>query len=252
MDTLNLAIEELGPAPMPDQILIIEDEAAIADTLLYALRTEGFEVSWQSLGSDGLRHLEDEVVDLVILDVGLPDENGFELCKRIRSISDVPIMFLTARREEVDRIVGLEIGADDYVTKPFSPREIATRVKAILRRARARPPQAGCAANDAQLGTADVTDFSLDDERKRITFLGQVLDLTRYEFFLLRTLLGQPERIFSRAQLMDQIWDEPEASYERAVDTHIKSLRAKLRAVNATRNPIRTHRGLGYSLQPGG
>ena len=217
MDTLNLAIEELGPAPMPDQILIIEDEAAIADTLLYALRTEGFEVSWQSLGSDGLRHLEDEVVDLVILDVGLPDENGFELCKRIRSIS-----------------------------------EIATRVKAILRRARARPPQAGCAANDAQLGTADVTDFSLDDERKRITFLGQVLDLTRYEFFLLRTLLGQPERIFSRAQLMDQIWDEPEASYERAVDTHIKSLRAKLRAVNATRNPIRTHRGLGYSLQPGG
>ena len=251
MDTLTLATPDLGPAPMPDQILIIEDEAAIADTLLYALRTEGFDVCWHALGSDGLRHLEDEVVDLVILDVGLPDENGFELCKRIRATSDVPIMFLTARREEIDRIVGLEIGADDYVTKPFSPREIATRVKAILRRTRARPPQGDCGPNDAQLGTAAVTDFEVDDERKRIVFLGQALELTRYEFFLLRTLLGQPERIFSRAQLMDQIWDEPEASYERAVDTHIKSLRAKLRAINASRNPIRTHRGLGYSLQPG-
>lgn len=252
MDTLALVIEDLGPAPMPDQILVIEDEAAIADTLLYALRTEGFQVSWQSLAGDGLAHVENEVVDLVILDVGLPDGNGFELCKRIRTISDVPIMFLTARREEVDRIVGLEIGADDYVTKPFSPREIATRVKTILRRTRSTPPRPANAANEAQLGTAEAADFSLDDERKRISFLGQTLELTRYEFFLMRALLGQPERIFSRAQLMDQIWDEPEASYERAVDTHIKSLRAKLRSVDANRNPIRTHRGLGYSLQPDG
>ena len=252
MDTLTLAIKDLGPAPMPDQILIVEDEAAIADTLLYALRTEGFDVCWKTLASEGLTHLEQEVVDLVILDVGLPDENGFELCKRIRAISDVPLMFLTARREEVDRIVGLEIGADDYVTKPFSPREIATRVKTILRRTRALPPKNGCTGSDAVLGTAAVTDFTLDDERKRITFMGQSLDLTRYEFFLLRTLLGQPERIFSRAQLMDQIWDEPEASYERAVDTHIKSLRAKLRTVDSARHPIRTHRGLGYSLQPDG
>lgn len=252
MDPLNLPIADLGPEAMPDQILIIEDEASIADTLLYALRTEGFGVNWHALASDGLEWLDNEVVDLVILDVGLPDENGFELCKRIRAMSQVPIMFLTARREEVDRIVGLEIGADDYVTKPFSPREIATRVKAILRRTRAQPPAATDAANDALLGCAEVTDFSVDDDRKQIQFRGQRLDLTRYEFFLLRTLLGQPERIFSRTQLMDQVWDEPEASYERAVDTHIKSLRAKLRSVDASRNPIRTHRGLGYSLQPGG
>ena len=249
--------QDLGLAPMPDQILIIEDEGPIADTLLYALRTEGFEVCWKSLAGDGLAHLQDEVVDLVILDVGLPDENGFEVCKQIRAVSDVPIMFLTARREEVDRIVGLEIGADDYVTKPFSPREIATRVKAILRRTRATPPASNDdRSDDRSYDHSDATtgsaDFVIDEARKRISFVGQALDLTRYEFFLLKTLADQPERIFSRAQLMDQIWDEPEASFERAVDTHIKSLRAKLRAVDAQRNPIRTHRGLGYSLQPDG
>lgn len=234
--------------PVPDQVLIIEDEAAIADTLLYALGNEGFSVTWKSLARDGLAHIESQPVDLVILDVGLPDESGFELCKRIRKISDLPIMFLTARREEVDRIVGLEIGADDYITKPFSPREIAARVKSILRRARALPPGA---ATEPALSEAIPTDFQIDDQRKRIMFMSKTLNLTRYEYFLLQTLLSQPERIFSRAQLMDQIWDEPEASFERAVDTHIKSLRAKLREVAPHRNPIQTHRGLGYSLQPG-
>lgn len=239
-------IADAMDSSVPDQILIIEDEAAIADTLLYALRSEGFEVHWQSLARDGLTHITDNTVDLVILDIGLPDENGFELCKKIRAISEVPVMFLTARREEVDRIVGLEIGADDYVTKPFSPREIAARVKTILRRTRAQPP----GASDNRPVTVPA-DFRVDDERKRIGFMGQTLPLTRYEYFILQTLLTQPERIFSRAQLMDQIWDEPEASFERAVDTHIKSLRAKLREVAPARNPIQTHRGLGYSLQPG-
>lgn len=237
----------LDAPALSDRILIIEDEAAIADTLLYALRNEGFEVCWKALAQEGLAHLETQAADLVILDIGLPDENGFEVCKRIRTFSEVPVMFLTARREEVDRIVGLEIGADDYITKPFSPREVAARVKTILRRTRAVPPDSIADRSDHKAGES----FRLDDERKRISFMGRALSLTRYEYFLLKALLSQPERIFSRAQLMDQIWDEPEASFERAVDTHIKSLRAKLREVAPERNPIQTHRGLGYSLQPG-
>jgi two-component system, OmpR family, catabolic regulation response regulator CreB len=248
MATIPSATADLDAEAVPDCILIIEDEAAIADTLLYALKNEGFDTHWASLARDGLAYLQEQPVDLVILDVGLPDENGFELCKRIRGISEIPVMFLTARREEVDRIVGLEIGADDYITKPFSPREVAARVKTILRRTRALPP--GAASREGE-GSSEIVDFYVDDTRKRISFTGQTLALTRYEYFLLRTLLAQPERIFSRAQLMDQIWDEPEASFERAVDTHIKSLRAKLREVAPERNPIQTHRGLGYSLQPG-
>ena len=124
---------------MPDRILIIEDEPAIADALVYALGTEGFDVHWCALAGDGMQWLRDNPVDLLVLDVGLPDESGFEVCRRIRQFSAMPIMFLTARKEEVDRIVGLEIGADDYVVKPFSPREISARVRAILRRTRAEP-----------------------------------------------------------------------------------------------------------------
>jgi len=220
-------------------ILLIEDEQAIADTVLYALKSEGFATQWFSLGGEGvvwLQHHPDTA--LLILDVGLPDGNGFEFCKTIRRFSDIPIIFLTARNEEVDRIVGLEIGADDYVGKPFSPRELAARVKAILKRT---------ATNGAST-TPGESDFVIDDARARIHYHGTLLDLTRYEYLLLKTLLGQPERIFSRGQIMDQVWSEPEESLERAVDTHIKTLRAKLRAVRDEGDPIKTHRGMGYSI----
>lgn len=220
---------------MPD-ILLIEDESAIADNVIYALKTEGFKVVWNRLAQDGMQRLRVGGIDLVVLDVGLPDANGFELCKAIRAFSEVPIIFLTARSDEIDRIVGLEIGGDDYVTKPFSPRELAARVKVILKR---------------RVGTprSDDKGFVVDTMRSRISLDHQWLELTRYEFLILRLLLSQPERIFSRAQIMDRVWDEPESSFDRAVDTHIKTLRAKLRAVRHE-ELIRTHRGMGYSLRP--
>ncbi|SDH88130.1 two-component system, OmpR family, catabolic regulation response regulator CreB [Pseudomonas flavescens] len=220
-------------------VLIVEDEAAIADTLVYALQAEGFATRWATLAGDALALLERETFDLVILDVGLPDISGFETCKRLRRFSEVPVMFLTARSDEIDRVVGLEIGADDYVVKPFSPREVAARVKAILKRVGPRE------------GAARPVDgpFRIDSERVRIDYHGQRLSLTRLEFQLLQCLLAQPERVFSREQLLDALGVAVDAGYERNIDSHIKSLRAKLRQVAPQAEPIQTHRGLGYSLK---
>ncbi len=220
-------------------VLLIEDEASIADMVIYALRSEGFEVHWHSLGGAGVAWLRQHPqTALLVLDIGLPDGSGFEFCKEIRRFSEIPIVFLTARNDEVDRIVGLEIGGDDYMGKPFSPRELTARVKAILKRSRPA----------ATSHTVGASDFEIDSDRCRIRYLDTWLDLTRYEYQVLRTLLLQPERVFSRAQIMDQAWSEPEESLERVVDTHIKTLRAKLRQVCDEGNPIKTHRGLGYSI----
>lgn len=220
-------------------ILIVEDEAAIADTLVYALQAEGFATRWSTLAGEALILLEREPFDLVILDVGLPDISGFEACKRLRRFSEVPVMFLTARNDEIDRVVGLEIGADDYVVKPFSPREVAARVKAILKRVGPRE-----AATKTVGGP-----FRIDSERVRIDYHHHPLSLTRLEFQLLQCLLGQPERVFSREQLLDALGVAADAGYERNIDSHIKSLRAKLRQVAPQAEPIQTHRGLGYSLK---
>ncbi|HRE19274.1 MAG TPA: two-component system response regulator CreB, partial [Rhodocyclaceae bacterium] len=170
---------------------------------------------------------------------GLPDVNGFDLCRQLRAFSEVPVIFLTARAGEIDRVVGLEIGADDYLTKPFSPRELVARIRVILRRsgkANGHPPPAAGGP------------FRLDPEQARIWFHNAPLDLTRYEYLLLKTLLAHPERIYSREQLLQLVWTAPEHSLDRTVDTHIKTLRAKLRGIDAGSDPIRTHRGLGYSL----
>lgn len=222
------------------QILIVEDEAAIADTLVYALQAEGFVTQWTSLGGEALTLLENGTFDLAILDVGLPDISGFDVCKRLRRFSEVPVIFLTARSEEIDRVVGLEIGADDYVVKPFSPREVAARVKAILKRV---------APREAPAASAPST-FQIDDAAFRIHYHGQALNLTRHEFRLLRTLLGQPRRVYAREQLLDALGVASEAGYERNIDSHIKSVRAKLRAIAPSEEPIQTHRGLGYSYEP--
>lgn len=222
------------------KILIVEDEAAIADTLVYALQAEGFATRWLQVAGEALALLEGESFDLVILDVGLPDISGFEACKRLRRFSEVPVIFLTARNEEIDRVVGLEIGADDYVVKPFSPRELAARVKVILKRVTPRT------AMEAAVGES-VGPFRVDLMRYQIHFHGQLLPLTRHEFRLLETLLGQPGRVFSREQLLDALGVASEVGYERNIDSHIKGLRAKLRAVAPAAKPIQTHRGLGYS-----
>ncbi len=216
------------------RILIVEDESAIADNVVYALETEGFQTHWVSLGKDGLAAVRQGAVDLVILDVGLPDGSGFELCKEIRQFSEVPVIFLTARNEEVDRIVGLEIGADDYVVKPFSPRELVARVKAILK-------QMGQSSH----GQSD-PDLALDRTKARFLLKGKPLELTRYEYLILEMLSEHPERVFSREQILHRVWNEPDASLERVVDTHIKELRAKLRILDPDCDPITTRRGFGY------
>ena len=222
-------------------ILIVEDEAAIADTLIYALQGEGFTTTWLSLAGEALALQAREPADLWILDVGLPDMSGFEACKQLRRSSEVPVLFLTARDSEIDRVVGLEIGADDYVSKPFSPREVAARVKAILKRLQPRVPPA---AEPPAAGP-----FRFDELRQQIHYHGQLLPLTRHELKLLAVLLGQPERVFSREQLLDATGVSAEAGYERTVDSHIRSLRAKLREVREDSEAIQTHRGLGYSLR---
>ena len=221
---------------MAGDILIIEDESAIADTIAYALKTEGFTPHRSELGGEALERLRRESFQLAILDVGLPDLSGFEVCRRLRTFSAIPVIFLTARSEEIDRIVGLEIGGDDYMAKPFSPRELVARVRVILRRM------------ERMEAAPSTTGFELDEGRHRIRFCGQDLDLTRYEYLLLRCLMASPERVFTRLQLMEQVWAGAEESGDRTVDTHVKTLRAKLRLANPQLDPIQTHRGLGYSL----
>jgi len=225
-------------------LLVVEDEPAIADTIQYALESEGFRCLRLETGAGVVEVLDRQPVALVILDIGLPDMSGVEVCRLIRQRHEVPVIFLTARAGEVDRVVGLELGADDYVTKPFSPRELAARVKAVLRRA--RPPAAGAAPAPAPAGA-----FALDEERMRITYFGRPLELSRYEYRLLAVLLKRPGRVYSREQLLELVWDEPEASLDRTVDAHVKNLRAKLREIRPDVEPIATHRGAGYSLKEG-
>lgn len=220
-------------------ILILEDERSIADNQIYALENDGHCVIWRETGHDGLATLAAHHVDLVLLDIGLPDVNGFELCRQIREDYDVPIIFVTARDEQVDRVVGLELGGDDYIVKPYYVRELTARVRAVLRRTQ-RPET-----------TKPTTEFpfSVDTNKGQITYFGQVLPLSRYEFRLLEIFINHPGWIYSREQLMRMAWEEPDMSLERTVDTHIKTLRAKLRAVHSDGDVIITHRNAGYALK---
>jgi len=221
-------------------ILVVEDEASIADTILYALKTEGFVGVWKTTGRDALEALKQQSISLVVLDIGLPDGSGFDFCREIRRESKIPVIFLTARSDEIDRIVGLEIGGDDYLVKPFSPRELTARIRAVLRRVNddAKPVTA----------TVNVGEWSHDPVRCCISFRGRALELARNEYRLLGVLLAQPGRVFSREQLMAAAWTDPGAALDRTVDAHIKTLRAKVRAIAPDADPIVTHRGLGYAL----
>ena len=223
--------------PRRPVIVIVEDEPGIADTLQYALRTDGFEPHWVATGEAALQRQREAPAALVILDVGLPDLNGFEVFKRLRAFSEVPVVFLTARTDEIDRVVGLELGADDYVAKPFSPRELVARVRTILRRA-------------AKAGSTPPTvlPFLVDEGKRQIRFYGQPLELSRYEYGLLKTLVERPGHVYSRDVLLDKVWDTSSESLDRTVDAHVKTLRAKLKAVAPALEPIRTHRGSGYAL----
>jgi two-component system, OmpR family, catabolic regulation response regulator CreB len=243
-------------APKP-RILIVEDESGIADTIQYVLSTDGFAPQWCATAEEALQAFARQPPALAILDVGLPDLNGFELFKQLRSLPGahaVPILFLTARSDEIDRVVGLELGADDYIAKPFSPRELVARVRGILRRSGARPSGATDAAAHTA-GALSATGKSaltkpllLDEERMQIRFYGRLLELSRYEYGILRLLIQRPGRVFTRDELLEKIWDDPGESFDRTVDAHIKTLRAKLKAIAPQLEAIRTLRGTGYAL----
>lgn len=221
-------------------ILIVDDEPAIAEPLAYALAAEGLATEQCRLAREVVPRVRRGDIELVLLDIGLPDGSGLDVCKALRAFCEVPVIFLTARADIVDRVLGLELGADDYVCKPFSPREVVARVRARLRR-----PREAAKSEWVARGV-----FALDRDGHRIRYRDCVLDLTRYEHALLAALLERPGAILSRSQLMQRAWEPSSDAADRTVDTHIKTLRAKLRAAGAQDDPIRTHRGLGYSLEP--
>ncbi len=252
---------------MPAHILLLEDEESIADALIYSLKAEGFQVTWCQLVQEAIVHAAN--VDLLILDVGLPDGNGFEFCKQIRRQSEVPVIFLTARASEIDRVVGLEIGADDYVVKPFSPRELVARVKAILKRTQrqlaavteqsmtAEPTQTQSQATAdqpikaQQITAQQIGDFLLKPTAVQILLKNKLLTLTALEYRLLSHFLAHPQQVLSREQLLQSCGQSADAGYDRNIDTHIKSLRAKFRICSEL-NYLITQRGFGYSLNPQG
>ncbi|MEN8135526.1 MAG: two-component system response regulator CreB [Thermodesulfobacteriota bacterium] len=228
---------------MGETILVVEDESSIAENIMYALSTEGYDPLWCETGQDALAELTKKEVSLIVLDVGLPDINGFDVLREIRKTRHIPVIFVTARADEVDRVVGLELGADDYVVKPFSPRELTARVRAVLRRT------LNSLAHVEARQDYSSNPFELDEKRHSIMYHGKNLELSRYEFRLLRTLVLKPGQVYSREQLMDKVWEDPAMSFERTVDTHIKTIRQKLKAIKGDSESIITHRGVGYSLK---
>lgn len=222
------------------KVLIVEDEPAIRDNIQFALESEGLATVQCGTGLEALPLLAAAPIDLIVLDVGLPDISGFDLLKRIRTTHTTPVILLTARNAELDRVLGLEIGADDYIVKPFSPRELAARVKAVLRRTRVREPA-------AVPGTA--SPLQIDKDKRQVVYAGTQLNLSKFEYEILLVFAARPGQVFSREQLMNRVWEEPSQSLERTVDAHIKNLRAKLRSVRPDVDPIVTHRGSGYSLR---
>ncbi|PKG73754.1 two-component system response regulator [Shewanella sp. Choline-02u-19] len=221
-------------------IVIIEDESAIAENLIHVLEMDGFKVCWFATGEQGLAFLTENMVDLLVLDVGLPDVNGFELCKTIRDFSDLPIIFLTARNDEIDRVVGLEIGADDYVTKPFSPREMLARIKLRIKRA---------ITHSIVVDNKKTIEHTLNGGLQPINFdycvNGQMLGLTAVEFKILNKLMKDGGNILSREQLLVAADLAPSAAYERNIDSHIKAIRSKLKPFELSEF-VKTKRGFGY------
>lgn len=228
---------------IPPRILLVEDDPAIARTAAFALEREGMATEHVLLLGAARESLARAGAAALVLDVGLPDGSGLDFCRELRqhaSWRTLPVLMLSARGEEIDRVLGLEMGADDYLTKPFSPRELVARVRALLRRALLTP-----AAPPASTTPA----FELDAAGLRIRYAGQWLTLTRLELGLLRALMATPGRIHSREALLAAVWGAASDATDRTVDTHVKTLRAKLREVTPGRDPIVTHRGLGYGLE---
>jgi DNA-binding response OmpR family regulator len=234
-----------GRADMPDSstILLVDDEDSIQKLLAYPLEREGFRVLQARDGEEALERFAAEHVDLVVLDVMLPKLDGLEVCKRLRAESEVPIIMLTARDDELDKVLGLELGADDYITKPFSIREFRSRVRALLRRASAprRLPE------DGEVISAD--GLTIDLARRSVEVRGEPVRLTYVEFELLRTLAAHPGRVYSRRMLLEALWGGADFREPRTIDVHVRHLREKLECDPGEPEYILTVRGVGYCFR---
>jgi two-component system, OmpR family, response regulator len=221
------------------KVLVVEDDPRISDVLEYALKAEGYEVQKAQRGREAIEIAHRSAFDLVVLDVGLPDIDGFEVCRSIRKFSDLPILFLTSRSDEIDRVVGLEIGGDDYVVKPFSPRELVARIKAIRRRHDRPVKDATESESQRELRYGPIT---IDPEKFRVTMNGREIVLTAQEFKLLELLVRHPGRVFTREQVLNRAWGDGGLVAGRTIDVHVKSLRKKF----GKHDFIETVRGIGY------
>ena len=226
------------------KILVVDDEKKIVELVRTYLERDGFQVLEANDGRTALELFKRENPELLVLDVMLPGMDGLEVCREIRRVSSVPVIMLTARSEDVDKLIGLELGADDYLTKPFSPRELVARIKAVLRRTRGT---ASPSSNKARLKLGDLT---LDEERFEVSCHDETVSLTPAEFRILATMAKSPGRVFSRSQLLDMALGETYEGYERTIDVHIKNLRHKLKEAGGEgKCVIATVHGVGYKIQ---
>ncbi len=226
---------------MTHRILVVDDEPAVTDLLAYNLRKAHYEVIVVTNGQDALRLAREASPDLILLDLMIPEVDGLDVCRELRKTSGVPIIMITARGEEIDRVVGLELGADDYITKPFSVRELMARIKAVLRRTEStdeEDPPSNLLRGLGQL--------QMDLDARTVSVEGNTLNLTRLEFDLLFHLLSNVGRVMTRERLLEQAWGYDFAGDTRAVDSAVKRLRAKLRAASASADSIEAVRGIGY------
>jgi DNA-binding response OmpR family regulator len=225
------------------RILLVDDELSVQKLLAYPLRKEGYDVIPALDGREALERLRDDNFDLVVLDVMLPRMDGFDVCRAIRSRSTVPIIMLTAKTEETDKVLGLELGADDYITKPFSVREFRSRVKAVLRRAALAQPEAQFEE------PIEAGELSIDFEKRSVVVRGESARLTYVEFEILAALARAPGRVFSRTMLLERVWGDAAYRDPRTIDVHIRHLREKLEQESKTPELILTVRGVGYRFR---
>jgi DNA-binding response OmpR family regulator len=221
------------------KVLVVEDDPRISDVLEYALKAEGYDVQTAQRGREAAEIARNSSPGVIVLDVGLPDIDGFEVCRIVRTFSEVPVIFLTSRADEIDRVVGLEIGGDDYVVKPFSPRELLARIKAILRRNHRPDSTRTEERTQAQLHYGSIT---IDPEKFRVHCEGREITLTAQEFKLLELLVRHPGRVFTREQVLNRAWGDGGLVTDRTIDVHVKSLRKKFGKFEF----IETVRGIGY------
>ena len=223
---------------MKKTVLIVEDEKKLANILIEYLQKDGFQTKHIAIGSEVIPWVKGHNPDLILLDLMLPEMNGKQICQEIRTFSSLPIIMVTAMVEEIDRLIGLELGADDYICKPFSPKEVTARVKAVLRR-----------SDPDYIKNYQSRGFEVNPDQYSITLAGQKLDLTPVEFRLLSMFIEYPNRVYNRDQILNNVFDDGRIVLDRTVDTHIKNLRQKLQAVNAKSDYIRSIYGIGYSFE---